>query len=43
MKLTTISKWLFRLYIVWSICVDIMILGGIVYLLMDTPLNLSIF
>ena len=28
-----ITKWLFRAYIVWSICADIIILGGILYLL----------
>ena len=28
-----ITKWLFRAYIAWSICADIIILGGIVYLL----------
>ena len=28
-----ITKWLFRAYIVWSLFADIIILGGIVYLL----------
>ena len=27
----TISKWMFRLYILWSICADITIIGGLVY------------
>ena len=27
----TISKWMFRLYILWSICADIMIIGGLAY------------
>ncbi len=27
----TISKWMFRLYIAWSICADIMIIGGLGY------------
>ena len=30
----SISKWLFRLYIAWSICADIIVLSGIVYLLL---------
>ena len=35
MKLYTkeISKWAFRAYIAWSICADLIILGGILYLL----------
>ena len=28
-----ITKWLFRAYIVWSIIADIIVIGGIVYLL----------
>ena len=27
----TISKWMFRLYIAWSICADVTIIGGLVY------------
>jgi len=27
----TISKWMFRAYILWSICADIIIIGGLVY------------
>ena len=26
------SKWGFRLYIVWSICADIALISGIIYL-----------
>ena len=29
-----ITKWAFRAYIVWSVCADIIVLGGVVYLLM---------
>ena len=29
----TISKWMFRAYIVWSICADIIVIGGIIYLI----------
>jgi len=28
-----ISKWLFKLYIVWSVCADIVLIAGIVALL----------
>ena len=26
-------KWMFKAYVVWSICADIFLLGGIVYLI----------
>jgi hypothetical protein len=26
-----ISKWMFRFYVAWSICVDITLLSGLVY------------
>ncbi len=29
----TISKWMFRAYIAWSICADIIVIGGIIYLI----------
>jgi len=29
----SVTKWAFRAYIAWSICADIIILGGVVYLL----------
>jgi len=28
-----VSKWMFRGYMVWSVCADIALLGGIVYLI----------
>jgi hypothetical protein len=28
-----ISKWLFKLYIIWSVCADIVLIAGIVALL----------
>ena len=28
-----ITKWLFRAYIAWSIIADIIVLGGVVYLI----------
>ena len=28
-----VSKWMLRAYMVWSICADIVLLGGIVYLI----------
>ena len=28
-----VMKWLFRAYIAWSICADMIILGGVIYLL----------
>ena len=28
-----ITKWAFRAYIVWSVCADIIVLGGVVYLM----------
>jgi hypothetical protein len=27
-----LSKWMFKAYIVWSICADIALLGGLIYL-----------
>ena len=27
-----LSKWMFKAYIVWSICADITLLAGLVYL-----------
>ncbi len=27
-----VSKWMLRAYILWSICADITLLGGIIYL-----------
>ena len=29
-----ITKWAFRAYVVWSICADIIVLSGVVYLLL---------
>ena len=29
-----ITKWAFRAYIVWSVCADIIVLSGVVYLLL---------
>jgi len=31
--LKSVTKWAFRAYIVWSVCVDILVLSGVVYLL----------
>ncbi|MAG25151.1 hypothetical protein CMI47_16150 [Candidatus Pacearchaeota archaeon] len=28
-----IAKWMLRAYIVWSICADIFLIGGILYLI----------
>ena len=28
-----IGKWLFRAYVLWSICADIIVICGIVYLI----------
>ena len=28
-----VITWLFRAYIAWSICADMIILGGVIYLL----------
>jgi len=30
-----LTKWLFRAYVVWSICADIIILGGVLYFLFN--------
>ena len=30
---SSITKWAFRLYIAWSVIADIIVVGGIVYLL----------
>ena len=30
----SITKWAFRAYIVWSVCADIIVLSGVVYLLL---------
>ena len=27
------AKWMFKVYVVWSICADIFLLGGIAYLI----------
>jgi len=27
------AKWMFKAYVVWSICADIFLLGGIAYLI----------
>jgi len=27
------AKWMFRAYVVWSICADIFLIGGIAYLI----------
>ena len=29
----TVAKWMFKAYIGWSICADLIIVGGIVYLI----------
>jgi len=29
----SLSKWVFKAYIVWSICADIILLGGMIYLI----------
>ena len=29
-----LGKWMFRAYIVWSICADIVLLSGILYLIL---------
>ena len=29
-----VSKWMFKAYIAWSICADIIVIGGILYLKM---------
>jgi len=29
----SVTKWAFRAYIVWSVCADIIVLSGVVYLL----------
>lgn len=34
MKKREIAKWLFRAYIVYSVIADLVVLGGIVYLLL---------
>ena len=28
-----VSKWMLRAYMVWSICADVFLLGGVVYLI----------
>ena len=30
---TTVSKWMLRAYIAWSVCADVILIGGIVYLI----------
>ena len=29
----TVSKWMLRAYIAWSVCADVILIGGIVYLI----------
>ena len=36
-----ISKWLFKLYIVWSVCADIVLIAGIVALLFLSLIHIS--
>ena len=36
-----ISKWMFRGYMVWSVCADLTLVGGIVYVnLVEHPLEI---
>jgi hypothetical protein len=32
LRIQTVSKWMLRAYIVWSVCADITLLAGIIYL-----------
>ena len=32
---SNVGKWLFRAYIVWSICADIIVISGIAYLVVS--------
>ena len=32
-EIKVVAKWMFKFYIVWSVCADIIVIGGIIYLI----------